>query len=82
MKQKKIRRSIGKFLKKLREENNINLTDLSRYLAYYQVKCSRTNLLRIEQENSYPRGDILAALGIIYDRSVDSIVYSNYNESE
>lgn len=49
--------------------------EVSRYLSYYDVKCSRSNIIRIEEEDGIPRGDILAGLGLIYEVSVDSILY-------
>ena len=75
MAQKRLRRQIGKYLKKLREKANLSRAEVSRYLSYYEIKCSRTNLIRIEENESPPRADILAGLGMIYEVSVDSIVY-------
>ena len=49
--------------------------EASRALSYYNIQCSRTNLIRIEESKTAPRGDILAGLGIIYEVTVDSIVY-------
>lgn len=75
MAQKRLRRQIGTYLKKLREEANMSRAEVSRYLSYYDIKCSRSNIIRIEDEDGMPRGDILAGLGLIYEVSVDSIVY-------
>ncbi len=72
---KQIRRGIGKYLKKLREERKLSLTEVSAYLSTYKIKCVRTNLTRLETKNTTIRHDILAGLSIIYDVSADEILF-------
>ncbi len=71
----KIRRNIGKHLKMLRIQRRMTLNEVVAYLSLHRIKCSKSNLNRIELENSHPRSDILAGLGLIYEVSTDSLVY-------
>jgi transcriptional regulator with XRE-family HTH domain len=72
---KQIRRNVGKYLTKVREERRLSYTEVVAYLSLYKIKCSRTNLARIEQQNASIRHDILAGLGLIYGLSADEILY-------
>ena len=73
--EKKIRRNLGKYIKKLREERNMSLNEVVAYLSLHKIKCSKSNLGRIEQENSPVRSDILAGLALIWSMKTDDIVY-------
>ncbi len=72
---KQIRRSAGKFLNKVRKERRMSITEVSAYLSLYKIKCSRTNLARIEADNATIRHDILAGLCIIYDISAEEVLF-------
>jgi transcriptional regulator with XRE-family HTH domain len=72
---KQIRRSVGKYLKKLREERRMSLNEVIAYLQLHRIKCSKSNLGRIEQEDSFPRSDVLAGLALIYEVDTDSVLY-------
>lgn len=71
----KIRRNIGKHLKKLRSDRKMTLNEVVAYLSLYRIKCSKSNLDRLELENSPPRADVLAGLALIYEVTTDEIVY-------
>lgn len=51
------------------------LNEVVAYLSYHRVECSKSNLNRIEIENSPIRSDILAGLALIFDISTDEMVY-------
>lgn len=51
------------------------LNEVTAYLSMHRIKCSKSNLSRIENENGFPRADILAGLALIYGVTVDSIVF-------
>tara|TARA_B100001989_G_C24323707_1_gene356414 strand:- start:114 stop:278 length:165 start_codon:yes stop_codon:yes gene_type:complete len=53
----------------------MSLNEVVAYLSLHKVKCSKSNLGRIEQENSPVRSDILAGLALVYELSVDEILY-------
>lgn len=53
----------------------MSLNEVVAYLSLYKVQCSKSNLNRIEVENSQVRSDILAGLALIFEVSTDSIVY-------
>ena len=72
---KQIRRGIGKFLRKVREEKRMSMTEVSAYLSLHKIKCSRTNLSRIESDNATIRHDIIAGLCIIYEISADEVLF-------
>ena len=72
---KQIRRSIGKYLRQLREERKMPLNEVVAYLSLHRIKCSKSNLARIEQENAPCRSDILAGLALIFEVTTDSIVF-------
>jgi transcriptional regulator with XRE-family HTH domain len=72
---KQIRRNLGKYLTKLREDRRLSYTEVVAYLSLHRIKCSRTNLARIEQSNASLRHDILAGLALIYDVSADEILF-------
>lgn len=71
---KQIRRNIGQYVRKLRLERNLSLNEVVAYLSYYRIECSKSNLNRIEIENTPIRSDILAGLALIFDTSTDSLV--------
>ena len=72
---KKIRRELGKYLKSLRETRRMSLNEVVAYLSLHRVKCSKSNLGRLETEESAVRSDILAGLSLIYEVSVEEILY-------
>lgn len=72
---KQIRRSLGNFLRTIREKKHMSITEVSAYLSLHKIKCSRTNLSRIEADNATIRHDILAGLAIIYDISADELLF-------
>lgn len=75
MKKKQIRRDIGKYVRKLRQQKKMTLNEVVAYLSLYRIECSKSNLNRIETENSAIRSDILAGLALVFETSTDSIVY-------
>lgn len=75
MHKKQIRRDIGKYIRKLRTESRMSLNEVVAYLSLHRIECSKSNLNRIEIENTPIRSDILAGLALIFDISTDSIVY-------
>lgn len=75
MAKKQIRRNIGQYVRKLRLERKMSLNEVVAYLSLYRIDCSKSNLNRIEIEDSPIRSDILAGLALIFDTSTDSIVY-------
>ncbi len=79
---RQIRRSVGKYLRKLREEEAMTYTEVSAYLELHQVKCSRTNLARIEDGLSSVRHDILAGLSLIYNISSEQILFRGEEEKK
>jgi transcriptional regulator with XRE-family HTH domain len=72
---RQIRRKIGQYLTKLREDRRMSITEVAAYLTLYKIKCSRTNLSRIEADNATIRHDILAGLAIVYEVSSDEILF-------
>ncbi len=75
MEKKQIRRNVGQYIRKLRLEQRMSLNEVVAYLSLYRIDCSKSNLNRIEIEDSPIRSDILAGLALIFDISTDSIVY-------
>ncbi len=72
---KQIRRNVGQYIRKLRLDHRMSLNEVVAYLSLYRIDCSKSNLNRIEIEDSPIRSDILAGLALIFDTSTDSIVY-------
>lgn len=75
MKKKQIRRNVGQYILKLRKQKKMTLNEVVAYLSLYRIECSKSNLNRIEKEDSPIRSDILAGLAIIFETTTDSIVY-------
>ena len=75
MKTKKIRPNLGRYIKKLRESKNMSLNEVVAYLSLHKVRCSKSNLGRIEQEISTIRSDILAGLSVVLEVSADELLY-------
>ena len=75
MKPKQIRRDLGKFLKKIREDKRMTLLEVTAYLQMYRIKCSHANLSRIEAGLQKPKADLVAALAIIYEISTEDILF-------
>jgi|GEM_PF-6320483 len=76
---KQIRRGIGKYLRKLREEKHMTLTEVVANLSLYKIQCCRTNLSRIEENDATIRHDILAGLSLIYEITADQILFRSNN---
>lgn len=72
---RRVRRKIGTYLRKLREERDLSLNEVIAELSLKKIKCSRSHLSRIELEDNSFRIEILAGLGLVYDVSVDDILY-------
>ena len=53
----------------------MSLNEVVAYLSLYRIDCSKSNLNRIEIENTPIRSDILAGLALIFEITTDSIVY-------
>ena len=75
MGKKTIRKNLGKLLKKIREKEKMSLNEVVAYLSLYKIKCSKSNLSRIELENGPVRSDILAGLALVYDKNIDELIY-------
>ncbi len=82
MEKKQIRRNVGQYIRKLRLEHRMSLNEVVAYLSYYRIDCSKSNLNRIEIEDSPIRSDILAGLGLIFDTSTDNIVYRSSKKAK
>lgn len=80
MRKRQIRRNIGKFLKKIREDQKMTLLEVSAYLQMLRIKCSHANLSRIESSKQAPRADIVAGLAIIYRITSDEILFREGGE--
>lgn len=75
MKQRKLRRRIGKELKRIRELQRMPQDVVIESLKDYKIKCSKPNLSKIERDLISCRADILAALCLIYETSSDLVLY-------
>lgn len=53
----------------------MSLNEVVAYLSLHRIKCSKSNLNRIENSDSPIRSDILAGLALIFEISSDSIIY-------
>jgi transcriptional regulator with XRE-family HTH domain len=71
----KIRRNIGKYLKKIREEKRLSLNEVVALLGIYKINTSHSTLSRIEHGHMLPRTDMLAGLSIIYEISSEEILF-------
>jgi transcriptional regulator with XRE-family HTH domain len=70
-----IRRKMGAYLKKLRQERNLLMDEVVVELQSLRINCSQSNLSRIELDQSSVRADILAGLCIIYKISSERILF-------
>jgi transcriptional regulator with XRE-family HTH domain len=75
MKKRQIRRGIGKYLQSVRESKRMPLSEVIAYLSLQRVKCSKSNLSRIEADNKPCRSDILAGLCTIYDLDANEVLF-------
>lgn len=75
MKHKKLRRKIGKELKRIREAHGMPQDVVVESLMDNRIKCSKPNLSKIERDLISCRADILAALCLIYEISTDLVLY-------
>jgi hypothetical protein len=75
MKQRKLRRTIGKELKRIRETQGMPQDVVIECLKDYKIQCSKPNLSKIERDLISCRADILAALCLIYETSSDLVLY-------
>lgn len=60
----------------------MSITEVSAYLSLHKIKCSRTNLSRIESDNATVRHDILAGLCVIYGISADEVLFRKGKKEE
>lgn len=59
----------------------MSLNEVVAYLSLYRIECSKSNLNRIEIENTPVRSDILAGLALIFETTSDSIIYRDSNSN-
>jgi transcriptional regulator with XRE-family HTH domain len=76
---KQIRRKLGKYLKKIREERSMTLLQVAAYLEIYKIECSYVSLSRIESGKQALRADILAGLSLIYEIRADEILFRGHS---
>jgi hypothetical protein len=66
---------MGKFLKKCRESHQMPLCVAIAEMQELKVKCSRSNLGKIENGDISCRADILGALSVIYGIDPKDILF-------
>ena len=66
---------IGLILKQARNEHRMQLEVAIEELLEYDVKCSFSNLAKIERGEISIRADILAALCVIYKLNLLEVIY-------
>ena len=76
---KQIRRKLGKYLKKIREECSMTLLQVAAYLEIYKIECSYVSLSRIESGKQALRADVLAGLSLIYEIRADEILFRGHS---
>ncbi|NBV99662.1 MAG: helix-turn-helix domain-containing protein [Proteobacteria bacterium] len=76
---KQIRRKLGKYLKKIREERSMTLLQVAAYLEIYKIECSYVSLSRIESGKQALRADVLAGLSLIYEIRADEILFRGHS---
>jgi transcriptional regulator with XRE-family HTH domain len=71
-----LRKQIGTFLRNARIKQGFTLDEIIVDLQDdYKVKCSKSNLARIERNEIPCRNDILAALCLIMSIDVNTVLY-------
>jgi len=73
--QARIRRNIGKILRIAREKMNLSLDQVVAKLNLSGISCSKSNLARIELDETSCRVDIFAGLALIYKIKFEDVVY-------
>ncbi len=77
MGQPQIRIKIGAELRKAREVKNLSLDQVIAKLSLAGVRCSKSNLSRIELNKTPCRTDIFAGLALLYNLNFESILYKS-----
>jgi transcriptional regulator with XRE-family HTH domain len=70
-----ILKSIGEELRKARESKKMSLDQVVAKLALLGINCSKSNLSRIELNQTTCRTDIFAALAFIYRIKPELLLY-------
>lgn len=70
-----VRRKIGTFLRKKRNEMKVPLDQVVAELDLLNIECSKSALSRLEREAISCRADILAGLCLIYDLDPREVLY-------
>jgi transcriptional regulator with XRE-family HTH domain len=72
---KQIRREIGKYLRKIRENKKMLLDEVVAELEDLRIFCSKPNLSKIERDQIRCKTDILAGLCYIYKIKSDEVLF-------
>ena len=76
MKQIKLRKNIGNYLKKIREGKRMPQDVVIEYFKDLKINCSKANLSKIERDLISCRADILAALCLIYEEDPKKVLFT------
>ncbi|MEB3316005.1 MAG: hypothetical protein VKK32_07320 [Candidatus Melainabacteria bacterium] len=75
MKQLRLRRNIGSYLKLIREKKEMPQDVVIEFLRDFKVKCSKANLSKLERDLISCRADILGALSLIYEIDPKEVLF-------
>lgn len=74
-----INHNIGRSLKRIRERKNLNKPEIVRELKKrFRIHFSASSFSRMESGQSAPKANIVAALCLIYDVTLQSILLTGY----
>jgi transcriptional regulator with XRE-family HTH domain len=73
-----IRRKIGTYLRKIRNELNLPLDQVVAELTLMNIQCSKSALSRIERDTISCRTDLLAGLCLIYKIDSNEVLFRKY----
>lgn len=74
-----INNSIGRTLKRIRERKKLSLAQTSKELQKrFRIYYSPASLSRMESGRGQARANIVAALSVIYNVTLESILLTNY----